>query len=161
MGYSWAADRDETLRPSSPGHKLPCRVGPPFKSGVVDKCSCIADARDCAASDWRANPLSAHGGSRPPGAIDPILPVQGMQARSQSPTIRERCEPGRRCRASLPDFSEIYSRFFGKGSLLQVANATVVLENGHGLSSAIRIICFGAEILIQHPNSTHEAILAW
>jgi hypothetical protein len=40
----------------------------------------------------------------------------------------------------------------GKGSLLQLANATVVLENGHGLSRAIRMICFGAEILIQHPN---------
>jgi hypothetical protein len=42
----------------------------------------------------------------------------------------------------------------GKGSLLQLSNATVVLENGHGLSRAIRIICFGAEILIQHPNNT-------
>jgi len=40
----------------------------------------------------------------------------------------------------------------GKGSLLQLANATVVLENGHGLSRAIRIIRFGAEILIQHPD---------
>lgn len=28
-----------------------------------------------------------------------------------------------------------------------------MLENGHGLSSAIRIICVGAEILIQHPNN--------
>jgi hypothetical protein len=40
-----------------------------------------------------------------------------------------------------------------KGSLLQLSNATVVLENGHGLSRAIRIICFGAEILIQHPDN--------
>jgi hypothetical protein len=31
-----------------------------------------------------------------------------------------------------------------------LANATVVLDDGHGLSRAIRIICAGAEILIHN-----------
>jgi hypothetical protein len=31
--------------------------------------------------------------------------------------------------------SEIYRRPIGKGSPLQLVNATVVLENGHGLSN--------------------------
>jgi hypothetical protein len=36
--------------------------------------------------------------------------------------------------------SEIYRRCFGKGSLLQLANATVVLENGHGLSNTDHLL---------------------
>jgi hypothetical protein len=45
-------------------------------------------------------------------------------------------------RANYPSLtSEIYRFSIGKGSLLQLANTTVVLENGHGLSNTD----FGAE----------------
>jgi hypothetical protein len=58
---------------------ITCRVeSAPIREWCRGQCSCIAAARDCAASDGRANPLPADGGSQPPGAIDPILPVQGM-----------------------------------------------------------------------------------
>ncbi|KAF1913260.1 hypothetical protein BDU57DRAFT_349264 [Ampelomyces quisqualis] len=163
MGYSCAADGHETSRPSSPGRKLPCRVGPPPNSRVVSWTDVPASLMHGTVLPQTDGPIPGlhRVGHAPRRQQTPYSRCKECRPRREPPTIRERREPGRRGRASLPDFSEIYSRFFRKGSLLQVSNATVVLENGHGLSSAIRMICFGAEILIQHPNNTHEAILAW
>ncbi|KAL7774150.1 hypothetical protein CFE70_005060 [Pyrenophora teres f. teres 0-1] len=45
-GLFWAADGHVSSPTQQAGHYLPCRVGPPFESGVMAQCSCIA-ARDC------------------------------------------------------------------------------------------------------------------
>jgi hypothetical protein len=136
-------------RPARLAHVLPCRVGPPFESGVVVHVPASLLHRTVLPLPGEPIrcPYTVARGRRVQET--PHSRCKECKARSGSPAIRERCEPGHRRRASLPGVSEIYWRSFGKGSLLQLVNATVVLDNGHGLSRAIQIICTGAEILIQ------------
>ena len=128
-GLFWAADRDETCPTQQTGHCLPCRVGP--ISRVVSWANVPASLHgtvmplDCEPIDARSG-----GGA---GARE-HLPVQGMQSPVRASSYSTEVSLGTR---ADPPFltSEIYTYPFGKGSLLQLANTTVVLENGHGLSN--------------------------
>jgi hypothetical protein len=81
----------------------------------------------------------AMSGSEPSEAVEPISQCKECKVR-RGPFIRERRKPGHQGKPSLLDISEIYIVYIGKGSLLQLANATVVLENGHGLSNTDHLL---------------------
>jgi hypothetical protein len=83
--------------------------------------------------------LQAMSGSEPREAAEPIFRCKECKVQRR-PSIRERREPGHQGKSSLPDISEIYNVHIRKGSLLQLANATVVLENGHGLSNTDHLL---------------------
>jgi hypothetical protein len=111
-----------------------CRVESPHGAPCRGQCSCVA-ARE---SDGPGEPIRA------PRCTPAASLVQGMRraAWAADSSTKTRAGPWGN---PLSLTSEIYTRLFGTRSLLQLANATVVLENGPGLSRAIRIICSRAE----------------
>lgn len=100
-------------------------------------------------------PASLHGSVTSDGPGEPILAPRCLPgpaalwrrrcwckeccALRGPPAARQSSAPGP-WRKSLSLTSEIYTPPFGTRSLLQLANATVVLENGTGLSRAIRTL---------------------
>ena len=135
MGYSGRLIEMKHRRPSSPVIILPCQVGPPNRQWCRGQCSCIA-ARDCDASAGLANRCAVRLRARESKAC---LSMQGMLSSACIRIYSSAVSLG--TRVNHPSLtSEIYRRCFGKGSLLQLANATVVLENGHGLSNTDHLL---------------------
>ena len=125
---------------TDPAGRAPSAVSsrPPIREWCHGQCSCIT-ARDCDASGPPANRrLAGRWGWGPRGSEKAISRCKEcraqQQATSHSTSYSMNVSLG--IRADPPFLtSEIYRCPFGKGSLLQLANTTVVLENGHGLSN--------------------------
>jgi hypothetical protein len=130
MGHCGRLIEMKHRRPASLVTLLPCRVGPQFESGVVVNVPASLHGTVMslpgepihvwhACASWPCEVVKAH------------FPVQGM--RKLSDYSRDVSLGIRTNHSSLT--SGIYTCPTGKGSLLQLANAAVVLENGHGLSN--------------------------
>lgn len=107
MGYNGRLIEMKHHGPASPGHVLPCRLGPPFESGVVVNVpASLLHGTVMPLSDQPIHCLDPVGQSSR-GQLRPLFRCKECEALRGPATIRERCEPGRWGKASLPDFSEI------------------------------------------------------
>jgi hypothetical protein len=151
MGYSWAADRDETSRSQLSGSCLLCRVGHPFQSGVVVNVPASLHG-DCDASIWRANPLFARRWAIAPADSRGPTPVQGMQS---SPWTSYHSTKTRAW--ALGQVISLTSRRYrvtilGKVRCCSLQYDGSARKRSWSESRAIRIICLWAELLIHHPE---------
>ncbi|KAH9868900.1 hypothetical protein J1614_007975 [Plenodomus biglobosus] len=134
-GLFWAADRDETSTAQQSGRGPAVSTRIPFESGVVVNVPALLHGTvmplpvqpiyACQSSGpWPRGQQSANSGARnarPSVDQQPFAKDVSLGTGAKHPSLTSR-------RYRVPSF--------GKGSRLQLANATVVLENGHGLSRA-------------------------